>query len=199
MFRRAEVEIVTGFLGSGKTSFISSFLKISKEKNEEIIIFQCEKGKGTISEELTSNKNIVVKEFVSNYELKENEFLRTIKFYAPNRLIIESNGVCSLDKLLLFLNSKQIKKYVKVTAIITMIDGCTFNMFFKNMGSLILPNIQAADLIIVNNCSKISEAIAEEIIDKIKELNLHANVLKSNFTHTIIDSLRNCPIIKNKI
>ncbi|GIM29344.1 hypothetical protein CPJCM30710_20100 [Clostridium polyendosporum] len=199
MFRRTGVEIVTGFLGSGKTSFINSFLKISKKKNEEIIIFQCEKGKGIISEELTSDKNIVVKQFASNYELKENEFLRAVKFYAPNRLIIESNGVCSLDKLLLFLNSKQIKKYVKVTAIITIIDGCTFNMFFKNMASLILPNIQAADLIIVSNCSKISEAIAKDIIDKIKELNFHANILKSDFTYTMIDSLKNCSIIKKKI
>ncbi len=51
---KIQVEIVTGFLGAGKTSFINSLIKESYVKGEKIIVIQLENGEEKISDEISN-------------------------------------------------------------------------------------------------------------------------------------------------
>jgi G3E family GTPase len=122
--------------------------------------------------------------------------MRIINFYAPKRIIIECNGVSSLDDFLMFLNLKELKRKVKVTGIITVVDSVTLNMFIKNMGSLIIPNLRSADLIIMNNCESISEEKKRLLEEMLKAINLHSHILQCRSSTSLYEDLRNCGIIK---
>lgn len=58
---KIDVEIVTGFLGAGKTSFINSLLKESQVEGEKIIVFQLESGKIQLCEnnDIKDRKSVV--------------------------------------------------------------------------------------------------------------------------------------------
>ncbi|WP_160676926.1 GTP-binding protein [Clostridium sp. C8-1-8] len=196
MLGKTDIELVTGFLGAGKTSFLQSFIDISGKADEDLLILQCERGRTELSDELIKRKNVTLKKYKKNEELDMKNFMRIINFYAPKRIIIECNGVSNLDDFLTFLNVKELKRKVKVTGIITVVDSVTLNMFIKNMGSLIIPNLRSADLIVMNNCDSISEEKKLQLESMLKAINLHAHILQCRSFTSLYEDVKNCSIIK---
>lgn len=198
MHKKSDVEIVTGFLGAGKTTFINSFLHLTLN-SEETLIIQLENGKTSLNREVFSKNNVTLRSFNSNKDLQFERFLRLIKFYSPARIIIESNGIGNLDKLLEFIEKKELKSYIRIGGIVTVLDCLTLNMFLKNLGSLILPNIYAADLIVLNNSSRISRKELEEQVSKIERLNTHAHIITSASKEQLYENLSKCNLINSSI
>ncbi|MBK1813482.1 hypothetical protein JHL18_22960 [Clostridium sp. YIM B02505] len=196
MLKKIEVELITGFLSAGKTSFLQSFIDISKKEGTEILIIQCENGRAQLSDELLNKKKVVLRKYKNNQDLDYKSLLNNINFHAPKRIVIECNGVCNLDEFLSFLNSESLRKRIKVTGIITVVDCMTMNMFLKNMSSLILPNLRAADLIVLNNCDSVGLKKTEELEQILKDINLHAHILRCHSSINLDEDVRNCSIIK---
>lgn len=174
--KKCSVDLVTGFLSSGKTSFINIFLEKTLRR-EETIIVQCEDGAEHIDENIKSKFNVSLKTFSSNNELTEERFIRMIKFYKAERMIIECNGVEELDTLVKLFNTTKLKAYFRLSGIITVLNALTFNMFLKNLGHIILPYIEKGDLIVLNKSDEVSEEVLERDISIIKNLNNHAHIL----------------------
>ncbi|MGL4762645.1 MAG: GTP-binding protein [Sarcina sp.] len=178
--RKCSVDLVTGFLSSGKTSFINSFINKTLKKKEELIVIQCEEGKVAIDEQLESRFNVSLKKFTSSSDLSEERFIRMIKFYKPERMIIECNGVEAVTSLVTIFNSSKLRPYFKLTGIISILDSVTFNMLIKNLGHLVVPCIEKSDLIILNKSNEISEELLEKNLGIVKNLNTHAHILIAN-------------------
>ena len=174
--RKCSVDLVTGFLSSGKTSFINSFINKTLRK-EELIVVQCEDGKVAIDERLESKFNVSLKKFVSSSELSEERLIRMIKFYKPERMIVECNGIEDVTNLVTIFNSSKLRPYFKLTGIISILDSLTFNMLIKNLGHLVVPCIEKSDLIILNKSNEISEELLEKNLGIVKNLNTHAHIL----------------------
>ncbi|MGL5245257.1 MAG: GTP-binding protein, partial [Sarcina sp.] len=75
-----------------------------------------------------------------------------------------------------FLNNKKIKQYVRLDLVISLIDCSTFNMFFKNISSIMLPYIKLSNLIILNKCNLVSKEIVEKNKETLENLNLNAHI-----------------------
>ncbi|MPQ42574.1 GTP-binding protein [Clostridium tarantellae] len=178
--RKCSIDLVTGFLSSGKSSFINFYLDNINNK-KDIVLIQCEKGK-----ELINNKIITLKEFKSNEELTEERILRIIKFYSPNKIIIECNGVGDITKIIEIINNKKLKQYFKLGTIITMVDCSTFNIFYKNIASIMLPYIKLSNLIVLNKCNLVSNDMIENNKMILEELNLKAHIFKCNLRADLI-------------
>lgn len=199
MRKKSDVEIVTGFLGTGKTTFINNFLNITLDDNDEVLIIQLENGKETIDESIIKKRNITIKSFRANDELIYERFLSLVKFYDPSRLIIESNGISNIDKLLDLIDKDDMKNYVRRGGIVTVLDAITLNMFLKNLGSLILPNIYSADLIVLNNSDKVSKEVLKEQVKKLEGLNVHAHIITCYSKDELKDNLNQCDLINKNI
>ncbi|WP_300346462.1 GTP-binding protein [Clostridium sp.] len=172
--RKCSVDLITGFLGSGKTTFINHIL--NDYKKEEVLITQCEKG----IEELRCGKmtyNINSKHFSSNEEISEEELIRSLKFYAPKRLIIECNGVSETKKLIDNIRKGKLKEYVKLGLIVNLLDITTLNMFLKNIPSMIIPNLSLSNLIVLNKCEKVSNETLNEYVEMIGKFNSNAHIV----------------------
>ena len=183
---KCTVDLVTGFLDAGKSSLIKSILS-RKNYKEEVIVIQCENGKETFDLSFINKKRITVKDFSINYEMNVERILRLLKFYAPDRIIIECSVGKDINSLLEVLNSKELKPYLRIGNITNIIDVTTLNMILKNMSTAILPSLQASNLIILNKCDKISEKLVDEHIATIETLNLHGHII----VNRSIDDMKN--------
>lgn len=191
--KKCSVDLVTGFLSSGKTSFINIFLEKTLRR-EETIIIQCEDGAEHIDENIKNKFNVSLKAFSSNNELTEERLIRMIKFYKAERMIIECNGIQELDTLVKLFNTTKLKAYFRISGIITVLNALTFNMFLKNLGHIILPYIEKGDLIVLNKSDEVSEEVLKRDISIIKNLNNHAHILVASDKHDL-----KAKIIKAKV
>lgn len=174
--RKCSVDLVTGFLSAGKTSFINSYLNKTLRR-EELIIVQCEDGKCSIDERIDSKFNVSLKKFSSASNLTEERLIRMAKFYKPVRMIIECNGVEDINELVKIFNLPKLRGYFKLTGVVSILDCLTFNMLIKNLGHLIIPCVEKSDLIVLNKSNQISNELLEKNLGIVQNLNTHAHIL----------------------
>lgn len=187
---KCTVDLITGFLDAGKSSLIKSILN-KKNYREEIIVIQCENGKEIFDLGFINKKRITIKDFSINYEMNVERILRLLRFYDPDRIIIECSVGKDINNLLEVLNSRELKPYLRIGNITNVIDVTTLNILLKNMSTAILPSLQVSNLIILNKCNKISEKLVDEHIVTIETLNLHGHILvnrSKNDMENILDN-----------
>ena len=185
-----KVDLITGFLDAGKSSLIKSILN-KKNYREEIIVIQCENGKEIFDLGFINKKRITIKDFSINYEMNVERILRLLRFYDPDRIIIECSVGKDINNLLEVLNSRELKPYLRIGNITNVIDVTTLNILLKNMSTAILPSLQVSNLIILNKCNKISEKLVDEHIVTIETLNLHGHIIvnrSKNDMENILDN-----------
>ena len=196
MLKKIKVEIITGFLGSGKTSFIKSYLDISRKNTlNKSIIVQCEKGKEHLNNKYYKDRVLSIKE-IEIKDISEDFFIKNINFYEPNKIIIENNGIYNTWNLINILLNKRLKKYLTIVAIVVLVDAKSFEMFTKNLGHMIIPNINMADVVVINNKSYIKKEQLIKIEKQIKKMNSNAQIIKSESSLYIQQALNKFRLIK---
>ncbi|MDD7796141.1 GTP-binding protein [Clostridium sp. 'White wine YQ'] len=176
---KTDIEIVTGFIGSGKTYFINSLVKNTLLKIEKILIIQCEQGNSKIKEDLVSFKNITILNYDPTEPLDKDILKEIILKHQVHRIIIEYNGTRNLADLLEILNERELKKISNVTSIFFIADCTTYTMFLNNMPTLILPNLYHCNLVVFNNSSKMPKDEFKSIERHILSLNRDTFILSS--------------------
>ena len=193
---KIHIEIVTGFLGSGKTSFINSLLSETQVEGEKILIFQLEDGEKKISQSRDINYFVEIKKLNEVKDLKE-EMIYSIKKYSPNRIIIEYNGTSNLKELIDILNEKIYRDYSKVTAIFFVADGKNLKKYIDNVGSFIIPFIQYSNMIVVNNMDYCKKEVLDEGFKKVRNINPKAYILKVSNKYTLKYALKEANVLDN--
>ena len=193
---KIHIEIVTGFLGAGKTSFINSLLSETQVKGEKVLIFQLEHGEKEILKSTDINYFVKIKELNEVKDLKE-EMIYSIKKYSLNRIIIEYNGTSNLKELIDILNEKIYREYSKVTTIFFVADGKNLKKYIDNVGSFIVPFIQYSNMIVVNNMDYCNKEVLDEDFKKVRNINPKAYILKVNNKYTLKCALKESKVLDN--
>ena len=193
---KVHIEIVTGFLGSGKTSFINSLLSETQVEGEKILIFQLEHGEKEILKSTDINYFVKIKELNEVKDLKE-EMIYSIKKYSLNRIIIEYNGTSNLKELIDILNEKVYREYSKVTTIFFVADGKNLKKYIDNVGSFIIPFIQYSNMIVVNNMDYCNKEVLDEGFKKVRNINPKAYILKVSNKYTLKYALKEAKVLDN--
>ena len=193
---KIHIEIVTGFLGAGKTSFINSLLSETQVKGEKVLIFQMEQGEKKVLQSTNINYFVHVKELNEVKDLKK-EMIYLIKKYSPNRIIIEYNGTSNLNELIDILNEKIYREYSKVTTIFFVADGKNLKQYIDNVGSFIIPFIQYSNMIVVNNIDYCNKELLNEGFKKVRNINPKAYILKVNNKYILNSVLRESKVLDN--
>lgn len=151
------VYIINGFLESGKTTFISETMKDPDfSGNERTLIIVCEEGEEEYDEKALAacHADIVT---VEEKEELTAEYLVTLKnHYRPQRVMIELNGMWSVEE---FVETELPKDWVLVQ-VITIIDASTYQNYLNNMRSIMLGQFKLADTIIFNRCDETTDKLA---------------------------------------
>ncbi len=174
---KAQVDIVTGFLGSGKTTFIQSLLQSDLLAEERIAVIQCEAGEEEIGIDPADGRNISL-DRVANGRLPDSAYIKgIIEKYLPDRIIIEHNGMQKVEDLLDTLEDSKVRKNCKLDRVIHLVESSTFEVYMNNMGSILTEQISNSDLIIANQIEEISRSKRDKMLKALGGINKHASVL----------------------
>lgn len=180
MILRTNIEIVTGFLGCGKTTFINALIENTLVKDELVIIVQCENGQNVIDKRFQKKKEVLIKNLgISNY-ISSSFMEEIINTNKPHRIIIEHNGSKKLQELLDIINTKKLRHMCKVTDVFNIIDTVTFKIYIENMGNLLLDGIYNSNLIVLTNVHKLLSSRINEIVNSLLKYNSETYILKVN-------------------
>ncbi len=171
-----KLDIVLGFLGSGKTSLINLFLKSGEVENELVVIVLFECGKKEIIERA---KNIVVIHR-KDTDIFNEELLNFIVIeYMPNRIIVEYNGRGETEKFINSFNNILIGKILKQNKVINIIDSRRAEIYFKNTAKKIKKQIEYSDIVILSNSLGMDNGVVKSIKKRIKKINKYARIIEA--------------------
>ncbi len=193
---KIDVEVVTGFLGYGKTSFINSLLKESQVDGEKVLIIQMEYGNKNIYEINDVHYPVTILKVDEIDDLKKC-FKNTMERFKPNRIIIEFNGTENLEKLKENLADKELKKIMKISTIYFVADGRKLLNNIDNLGYYIVPFIKNTDMIVINNTEEIKKEMLKKEIEAVRKINSKAYILKVDNKFNLCSRLRNAKVIDN--
>ena len=143
------VYIITGFLESGKTKFISEMLADEGfSEGERTLLLCCEEGEEEYDSKLLHRTNTVLEQLDEPEDLEK--LVELDEKYRPERVIIEYNSTWLLQAL---YSAKKPERW-DLAQIITLVDSTTFEIYLKNMRSFMADGLTEADLVIFNRCTE---------------------------------------------
>jgi G3E family GTPase len=177
MNMKIEIDIFTGFLGSGKTYFIDKLLEKTLVSGEKVIIIQCEAGEKSIDPSKYKKGKVLLKEYDPSKPLTKAYLKQMIHFYNPHKIVIEHNGMRMLSETLSLFNDEELEKLCLEPVVYHTADTITFNMFLSNMRELIEPFIYHSNLVVLNNYNSIDSLERNKLLKKIKDINYDAVII----------------------
>ena len=177
-----KIDVISGFLGAGKTTFIKRLVEGNKDKGKTIII-ENEFGEIGIDGGFLKNSGIEIKEMNSgciccslagDFEASLRELLEK---YSPNRVIIEPSGVGKLSDVLKAVSDVEKDLPVESNSAVTVVDVKKCKMYMKNFGEFFNNQIQFANTIILSRTDLADDKKIEEAVALIKGINPEATIV----------------------
>ena len=179
---KTKVDIISGFLGSGKTTLIKK-LMAEKLHDEKLVIIENEFGEIGIDGSILKESGIEVKEInsgcicctlVGDFGKSIEEVLHK---YKPDRIIIEPSGVGKLSDILKACDSLSSKDLLTINMVITVVDILKYKMYILNFGEFYENQIKHAKTIILSRSQKAEADKLVKFTGEIGKLNPKANII----------------------
>ena len=186
-----QLDVVTGFLGSGKTTFITAMLQKSRPAKERIVIIQNECGEEEIVCKHLVDRDIHLEKVGKERTFDAGFIEDIVARYSPDRIIIEQNGMQKTGDLLTVLAGPNVGKICKINKKINIIDAATFDIFMNNIGEILIEQISNSDLILLNNVEgRTNDELnaMERTLHAINESAKLARSVKGERTNAIVDA-----------
>ena len=141
------VYLFAGFLDSGKTRFINNILTDGFALDDKTLLICCEEGENDYNTKYLYNVTVVR---VEDEEELTRAFLEECeKKYKPAQVLIEFNGMWSMERLY----REVLPDHWILYQILTLVDAHTFELYVANMGQLMMEKIMNADMLVFNRCT----------------------------------------------
>lgn len=148
--REVPVFLFTGFLESGKSSFIKDSLNDRGFFNgEKTLLILCEDGEVEFDDMEYADKNIYIERVESEESLTKEFYQKCDELHTPERVMIEYNGMWKLDPVY----GDDMPEAWELVQVISTVDATTFNMYWNNMRSMVMEQLKISDLVILNRCT----------------------------------------------
>lgn len=181
----AKIDIISGFLGAGKTTLIKKLLQESLQ-NEKLVLIENEFGEIGIDGGFLKDAGIEIKEMnsgciccslVGDFSEALKKVLET---YSPDRIIIEPSGVGKLSDVV-----KAVKGVadaaIEMNSITTVVDAQKCKMYMKNFGEFFNNQIEYAKTIILSRSQNLSEENLHKVVHELKEHNSTAHIITTEW------------------
>ena len=181
-----KVDIISGFLGAGKTTFIKEL--ISKVySGEKMVLIENEFGEIGVDSRFMQDAGIEVTEMNSGCICCTlvGDFARALKqvvdTYHPDRIIIEPSGVGKLSDVAKAVSDMQEDAQIEVDSLITVVDGKKAKMYMKNFGEFFDNQIEYANTIVLSRTQMMDEAKLKGCIELLREKNEEAAIVTTEW------------------
>ena len=177
-----KIDIVSGFLGAGKTTFIKKLLE-EKLSEEKVVLIENEFGQIGIDGTLLKKSGIEIKELnsgcicctlVGDFEKTIQEVIEGLD---PERIIIEPSGVGKLSEIIRACQAAKQGERLHINMLITVVDVLKLDNYLTNFGEFFENQIKYAKTILLSRTQKASPQKLEQAISTLRGLNGKANIV----------------------
>ena len=175
-----KIDIISGFLGAGKTTFIKRLLQ-TNVKNEKVVLIENEFGEVSVDSDFLSETNIDIKELsqgciccslFGDFSKALNEI---VEKFNPDRIIIEPSGVGKLSDIINAIAEVSLEKYLN--SLVCMVDASKVKMYSKNFGEFFIDQIENANTIILSRTDLTKNDKVSESLEIIRSYNSSCTVV----------------------
>lgn len=180
-----DIEIISGFLGAGKTTFLNQYLPLLKGKT---VVIENEFGDIGLDGDLIQS-DIPVREINAGCICCSLvlDFRQEIKIiveqFAPDRIIIEPSGVARLSDIIKACQKTREKDGVpiKISKRIVIVDAEGFDDYAEDFGEFYLDQIRQAELVLLSNLEELPSNKIINVIEKIKAQNVETVIYQKDW------------------
>lgn len=183
-----KVNVISGFLGAGKTTLIKNLANALIENNEKVVILENEFGKVGIDGKMLELEGLSVYEISSGCiccTLK-NDFLNTLMRIAddlcPDRILIEPSGIFMLSEMYDIFNIPQISSKLSLCSALTVIDSLNFLKQRDHYGYFFENQINYADKLILSKIKDIPKDTIIRIMEELQNINPKAEIISNEWS-----------------
>ncbi len=177
-----KIDIVSGFLGAGKTTLIKKLLKEALA-DTKVVLIENEFGEIGIDGGFLKEAGIEIKEMnsgciccslVGDFGTSLKEVLNT---YMPERILIEPSGVGKLSDVMKAVSDVIDEKEVVLNSAVAVVDASKCKMYIKNFGEFFINQIAHAGTIVLSRTANIKEDKLTKCVELIREHNEKATII----------------------
>ena len=179
---KTKVDIISGFLGAGKTTFIKKLLAEALS-GEKVVLIENEFGEIGIDGGFLKDSGIEVREMnsgciccslVGDFASSLKEILTK---YTPDRVIIEPSGVGKLSDVMRAVADVEEELPVAGNSAVTLVDVKKAKLYMKNFGEFFNNQVQYAKTIVLSRTDVADQKKIDEAIQLIREINKDATII----------------------
>ena len=177
-----KIDIISGFLGAGKTTLIKKLLKEAFE-GEQVVLIENEFGEIGIDGGFLKDAGIEIREMNSGCiccslvgdfgaSLKE-----VVEKYHPDRILIEPSGVGKLSDVIKAVQGVEEEVDIELNSYTTVVDAKKCKMYMRNFGEFFDNQVQYAGAIIMSRTDIVDEKKAMESMELLRSINEKAAII----------------------
>ena len=177
-----KIDIISGFLGAGKTTFIKKMLQ-EIFAGEQVVLIENEFGEIGIDGGFLKDSGIEIREMNSGCICCSlvGDFGKSLKevvdAYHPERILIEPSGVGKLSDVIKAVQDVAEQIDAKLNSFTTMVDVTKCRIYSKNFGEFFSNQIEYAGAVILSRTDKAKQEKIEESVKILREINAKSPII----------------------
>lgn len=177
-----KIDIISGFLGAGKTTLIKKLLK-EAFSGEQVVLIENEFGEIGIDGGFLKEAGIQIREMnsgciccslVGDFGASLKEVVDT---YHPDRILIEPSGVGKLSDVIKAVQGVQNEVEITLNSYTTMVDVKKCKMYIRNFGEFFNNQVEYAGAIILSRTDLVDEEKAQQCMELLRSINPKAAII----------------------
>ena len=177
-----KIDIISGFLGAGKTTFIKKLLE-EAIAGEQVVLIENEFGEIGIDGGFLKDSGIEIREMnsgciccslVGDFGTSLAEVLTK---YHPDRVIIEPSGVGKLSDVMKAVRDVAAEIEVTLNSAVTIVDAAKCKMYMKNFGEFFNNQIENAGTIVMSRTDVVAVDKVQKAVELLREHNAKAAII----------------------
>lgn len=209
--KKTKIDIIAGFLGAGKTTFIKKLMQ-DIVRDEKVVILENEFGKINIDKETLGRDGITVKSIqarciccTGSGDLS-NGILEIIQEYEPDLIMIEPTGIAKLSEVKKILQMKDIAELCEIDRIVTIVDAKNYYIRTLISKEFFEDQIRSSEVIFLSKTDQMDAQKVKDVKDDIHKVQPRCIIVTdtwdkigSNQLETLIDYKQDVSVIKQPI
>ena len=178
-----KIDIISGFLGAGKTTLIKKLLA-EAFPGEKLVLIENEFGEISIDGGFLKESGVQISEMSSGCICCSlvGDFNKALKEVAdqfhPDRILIEPSGVGKLSDVIVAVeNTVSDVPELKLNSFVTVVDAAKVKVYMKNFGEFYNNQVESAGAIVLSRTQKLSQEKLEAAVNMLREKNPDAAIL----------------------
>lgn len=182
--KMTKVDIISGFLGAGKTTFIKQLIN-QVYAGEKLVLIENEFGEIGIDGGFLKDAGIEITEMNSGCICCtlvgdfSKALQKVLDEYQPDRVIIEPSGVGKLSDIVKAIEDVKEVADIEINGKIAVVDGKKAKLYLKNFGEFFEDQVQHASTIVISRTQMMTDEKVEECVRMLREENAEATIIST--------------------